>query len=136
MTTTKTILSRILFFLYLVAIAFLCFMHPDKMPEVQRYIFGIRTDKVVHFLMFLPFPILMYLAYDHLTDKVWRAFLFAAVSFLLGAIVAAGTEYGQSLLPYRTMDLADFKADLLALAASGLIVLAIDIAHMKTRRNK
>lgn len=114
----------------------LCFTSSDKLPDIQKTIFGFPTDKVAHFLMFLPFPILMYLAYDHLTDKVWRAFLFAAVSFLLGAIVAAGTEYGQSLLPYRTMDLADFKADLLALAASGLIVLAIDIAHMKTRRNK
>ena len=136
MTTTKTILSRILFFLYLVAIAFLCFMHVDKMPDIQKHILGIPTDKIVHFLMFLPFPILMYLAYDHLTDKVWRALLFSVVTFLLGALVAAGTEYGQNFLPYRSMDLADFKADLMALAVSGLTVLVIDIAHMKTRRNK
>ena len=62
MTTPKTILARFLFFLYLAGIAFLCFMHVDKLPDVQKFIFGIPTDKVVHFGMFLPFPILAYLA--------------------------------------------------------------------------
>ena len=58
MTTPKTILARILFLLYLGAIALLCFMHVDKLPDVQKFIFGIPTDKIVHFGMFLPFPIL------------------------------------------------------------------------------
>ena len=45
---------------------------------------------------------------------------------------AAGTEYVQArLLPYRTGDLADFKADLLALALSSVIVLILDISKQK-----
>ena len=133
--TTKTILARILFFLYLAAIAFLCFMHVDKLPEVQQFIFGIPTDKVAHFLMFLPFPILAYLAYDHLTNKVWSAIFFAIATFIIGALIANGTEYVQGTLPYRSMDINDFKADALALAVSCVFVFIIDVSHLKVRNN-
>ena len=135
MTTPKTILARILFFLYLVAIAFLCFMHVDKLPEVQKYLFGIPTDKLAHFLMFLPFPILAYLAYDHLTNKVWSAILFALATFVIGCLLAYGTEYVQGRLPYRSMDIKDFKADALALAISSVFVFIIDVTHLKKRKN-
>lgn len=133
--TTKTILARILFFLYLAAIAFLCFMHVDKLPDVQQFIFGIPTDKVAHFLMFLPFPILAYLAYDHLTNKVWSAVFFAIATFVIGALIAYGTEYVQGSLPYRSMDINDFKADALALAVSCVFVFIIDVSHLKVRKN-
>ncbi len=135
MTTPKTILARILFFLYLVAIAFLCFMHVDKLPDVQKFILGIPTDKVAHFLMFLPFPILTYLAYDHLTNKVWSAILFALATFVIGCLLAYGTEYVQGRLPYRSMDIKDFKADALALAISSVFVFIIDVTHLKKRKN-
>lgn len=135
MTTPKTILARILFFLYLVAIAFLCFMHVDKLPDVQKFILGIPTDKVAHFLMFLPFPILAYLAYDHLTNKVWSAIFFALATFVIGCLLAYGTEYVQGRLPYRSMDIKDFKADALALAISSVFVFIIDVTHLKKRKN-
>ena len=134
MTTPKTILARILFILYLAAIAFLCFMHVDKLPEVQRTIFGIPTDKLAHFLMFLPFPILAYLAYDHLTSKVWSAVLFAVCTLTLGLLIAYGTEYVQGKLPYRTMDMADFKADAIAIAISTVGVFIIDVTHVNIRK--
>ncbi len=133
--TTKTILARILFFLYLAAIAFLCFMRVDKIPDVQQFIFGIPTDKVAHFLMFLPFPILAYLAYDHLTNKVWSAILFAVATFIVGALLAYATEYIQGKLPYRSMDINDFKADALALAISCVFVFIVDVTHLKARKN-
>lgn len=135
MMTPKTILARILFFLYLAAVAFLCFMHVDKLPDFQKFIFGIPTDKVAHFLMFLPFPILAYLAYDHLSNKLSHAALFALATLILGALLAYGTEYIQGKLPYRSMDLNDFKADLLALAVSCVFVFIIDITHLKVRKN-
>ena len=135
MTTPKTIMARILFFLYLCAIAFLCFMHVDKLPEVQKFILGIPTDKVAHFLMFLPFPILAYLAYDHLTNTLGPAILSALATFVLGALLAYGTEYIQGKLPYRSMDIADFKADALALVLSCIFVFIIDITHLKVRKN-
>ena len=133
MTSTKTILARILFLLYLAAIAFLCFMHADKLPEMQKTLFGIPADKVAHFLMFLPFPILAFLAYDHVTNKVWRAIVFALLTFAVGAGIAWGTEYIQGMLPYRSRDLADFNADLLALGISTLGVFITDVLNIHKR---
>lgn len=135
MTTPKTILARILFFLYLAAIAFLCFMHVDKLPDVEKFLFGIPADKLAHFLMFLPFPILAYLAYDHLTNRFWSAVLFATATFIIGALLAYGTEYVQGKLPYRSMDINDFKADALALAISSVFVFIIDVTHLQKRKN-
>ena len=133
MTSTKTILARILFILYLAAIAFLCFMHADKIPDMQKTLFGIPTDKVAHFLMFLPFPILAFLAYDHVTNKVWSAVLFAVLTFAVGAAIAWGTEYIQGMLPYRSRDVADFRADLLALGISTLGVFITDLVNLPKR---
>lgn len=135
MTTPKTILSRILFFLYLAVVAFLCFMHTDKMPEMQKTLLGIPMDKIAHFLMFLPFPILTYLAYDHVTNKFWHAFFFALGTFVIGSLIAYGTEFIQGRLPYRTMDIADFKADAIAILLSSIFVFIIDVTHLKVRKN-
>lgn len=133
--TPKTLLSRILFILYLAAIGLICFMSAEHIPSVQREIFGLPTDKVVHFCMFLPFPVLAYLAWDHKHDKAWAPIVFAIVVFLVGAGVAGLTEYIQDFLPTRSMDLHDFKADAYALAISTVLVFLIDITHLKTRKN-
>lgn len=131
--STKTILARILFVVYLAAIAFLCFMHADKLPDMQKTFLGIPADKVAHFLMFLPFPILAFLAYDHVTNKVWSAVLFAVLTFAVGAAIAWGTEYIQGMLPYRSRDVADFRADLLALGISTLGVFITDLVNLPKR---
>ena len=131
--STKTIFARILFLLYLVAIGMLCWMHVDKMPDIQRTILGFPTDKVAHFVMFLPFPILAYLAFDHRNGKAWYAVFFALAALFSGAAVAAITEWVQSFLPYRTLDMADLKADLLALLISTLFVFLVDITHLRKR---
>ncbi len=136
MTGTKTILARILFALYLAAIALLCFMNVDKLPQIQKEILGFPTDKIAHFIMFLPFPILAYLAYDHVTNKVWSCFLFALLAMVAGTAVAFLTEYVQGMLSYRTRDLFDFKADLLALGISTLFVFIVDISNLKNRNKQ
>ena len=135
MTGTKTILARLLFVLYLAAIAFLCFMHVDKIPQIQKEIMGIPTDKIAHFIMFLPFPILAYLAYDHITNNVWRCILFALCTLAAGAALAFFTEYIQGMLSYRSKDIFDFNADMLALGIGTLIVFVVDISNLKNRNN-
>jgi len=134
--TTKTIISRLLLLMYLGAIAFICFMSAENIPSVQKEILGLPTDKVVHFCMFLPFPLLAYMAWDHRTDKVWGPFVSAGVIVVLGALIASLTEYVQKFLPTRSMDLHDFKADMLAILISTALVFIIDITHLKTRKNR
>ena len=135
MTSAKSILSRVLFVLYLGAVAALCFLSSENLPDIQRTIWGIPTDKLAHFAMFLPFPILFYLAWDHRSAKALGAITFALLNMAAGALVAAITEWVQKYLPTRSMDLHDFGSDLLALGIATALVFIIDVTHLKSRKN-
>ena len=128
MTKRQLLVARILLVLYLIALVWLCFGHFDSMPHVKRYYWGIPTDKIVHFLMFLPFPILAYFAFDRYAEKFWPSVAWTAAAFLAGILLAAGTEVGQACLTsYRSGDPNDFRADLVALGVSTLLVFILDL---------
>lgn len=131
MVSTKTALSRVLFVVYLLAIAVLCFASFGSMSSISKEIAGVPTDKVVHFIMFLPFPILSYLSFDHQGKKWWKSLLFVLASLGVGCLVAWGTELVQGQLSYRSKDLHDFYADSLALCLSSIIVLISDLRRKK-----
>ena len=131
---TRAIIFRILTILYVVAVAWLCFANLSKAPQLPRTLFGLPIDKVVHFLMFFPFPILAFLAYDHLTQTPWQA-LAALISICaIGGIFAGITEIIQGQLSYRTKDINDFGADCLAIGLSGLLVFIIDVLKMRKKK--
>ena len=132
MTRRQLLAARILLVLYLIVLVWLCFGQFDSMPDVKRYYWGIPTDKIVHFLMFLPFPILAYFAFDRYAEKFWPAVLWTAVAFLAGILLAAGTEVGQACLTSdRSGDPNDFRADLIALGVSTLIVFILDLRKQR-----
>ena len=56
-------ISRILLILYVIAVGILCFSRFNTGIDLSSTWFGIPKDKVVHFTMFLPYPILMYAAF-------------------------------------------------------------------------
>ena len=132
MTKTLKIFFRVAFYVYLVAIAVLCFGNFSSLPEVSKTILGIPTDKVVHFCMFFPFPILAFLAYDKLTGDAKSVIVFALVTLLIGCLIAAGTELGQALLTeHRSGDPLDFLADFIALLTGSLIATWIDLRQLR-----
>lgn len=126
MTRRQLTVTRIAFAVYLVVVAWLCFGHFDGMPDVERSILGIPTDKIVHFLMFAPFPVLAYYAFDRFSKKRWASVLWSVVAFIAGALLAAGSEIGQAFLTtYRSGDPVDLLADIVGLAAGTLVVLVL-----------
>ena len=125
MTRRQLIWARILFAVYLAAVAFLCFGRFDSSQDVPMDLWGIPTDKVVHFLMFFPFPLLACLAFGGYRGKPGQAVLKTVLAFLAGCAFAAGTEWVQTRLPYRSGDPVDFQADALALLLSSVIVLLL-----------
>lgn len=132
MTKTLKIVFRVAFYVYLLAVAVLCFGSFNSLPEVSKTILGIPTDKVVHFCMFLPFPILAFLAYDKFTGDRRRVLIFAIVTFLVGCLLAAGTELGQAFLTkHRSGDPMDFLADFLAILTGSAIATWIDLRQLK-----
>ena len=91
MTRRQLVISRILFAVYLVAVAVLCFGNFQSSEDVPKDLWGLPMDKVVHFLMFFPLPVLAYLAFDRYQAKRRPAILWVAVTVLGGCAYAAFT---------------------------------------------
>ena len=116
-----------MFILYLGVVLWCCFGNFQSLPDVPQEYFGIPTDKIVHFLMFCPFPILAYFAFDFHSKTVRSSLLFAATVFIIGCIFAAATEIGQAkLTTWRSGDPTDLIADISALALASIAVIIFD----------
>ena len=131
MTRRQLQWARILFGLYLVAVAVLCFAHFPESEDAPKALWGIPMDKVVHFLMFFPLPVLAYLAFDRYRGKRWASVLWTAATLLCGCAYAAFTELVQSRLPYRSGDPADFRADAFSLLLSSILVLILILVQKR-----
>ena len=121
--------------LYLAAVAYICFHSFQDLPRV-RTIWGFPADKFVHFVMFLPFPFLMYLTFAPITRHFFKSLLHILIIFGIGCSIAAATEVIQTHLKYRTGDLMDFKADATALAISSVVTLLLNFALAAIRAHR
>lgn len=118
------VLSALLLFSYIGAVLFCCFWKFNNLPSLELTILGIPKDKIVHFLMFLPFPFLMFINFG-LKLKGWgKLALFILSVVLLGLSGAALTEWGQGMTGYRSPDPMDFLADSAGLFAGTALVAA------------
>lgn len=120
------------FVIYLLAVLFLCFGKFENTPDIPWSLLGIPSDKLVHFCMFFPFPILAFLAFDRFTDTPKSTFLFSGITWVLGLLLAFATEWGQAhLTDYRSGDPWDLLADGLAITMSTIIVIIWDLSKQK-----
>ena len=134
MTRGQKIAFRILFFLYVAGVLYLCFGRFDNTPSIPINFLGIPTDKLAHFAMFFPFPILAFLAFDQFTETVKATLLFTGATFIVGLLLAIGTEWGQAhLTEYRSGDPLDLTADTIALLISSVVVAVVDIGKQKKK---
>lgn len=129
-------LFKFLMVLYVICVCFLCFGSFSGIEKAPKYLFGIESDKIAHFCMFFPFPIIYYLACKSLTRKPMKAVFFALDTLVIGAAFAALTELVQSTLAYRTADWHDFIADILALAIASAITIVTTICLLVKRASK
>ena len=131
----KTSLKRIFqlgFIVYLLAVLYLCFGKFENTPDLPWSFLGIPSDKLVHFCMFFPFPILAFLAFDRFTDTPKSTFLFSGITWVLGLVLAFATEWGQAhLTDYRSGDPWDLFADALAITLSTILVIFWDLSKQK-----
>lgn len=108
--------------IYFIAVAYLCFMKTDEIPTLRPFLWGIPTDKLAHFLMFFPYPVLFYAAFQPFGRKKMFHFLVIMSALATGAGIALITEHIQGLLEYRSYDMIDFQADFLGMACSAFFV--------------
>lgn len=122
--------------LYLCVVGFLCFWHFDDMHAAEKIIFGIPADKIAHFCIFFPFPILAWLTFGRELSGKWKPVLFVIGMFALGCLLGGAVELGQGLTTYRSCDINDFRADALGMAFSSIIVIITALAQSKRKLGK
>ena len=117
-----TTCMRILMVIYLTVVFVLCFGKFSPGDPSQFRLWNIPPDKVVHFLMFLPYPVLAFYAFGGRALPRRRRILAIAGIFVSGVLIALATESIQRLIPYRSGEGADLAADTLGLLLSSLIL--------------
>ena len=122
--TSRSILT-IMFCVYLAAVFILCFINGDGMPKVQLTLLGIPADKLAHFCMFVPYPMLSFLAFRPQEASKRREIMLLCILAALGVGLAYGTEQLQGLTDYRSYELADFYADLTGICFGSLATLIL-----------
>ena len=121
MKIRKRYIALILFCIYMVAVALVCFMRPESIPEMRPDLFDIPIDKVVHFIMFFPYPILAYKAFRPEGKSKWIHLVILVIIFITGIGLAMGTEKIQGMSEYRSFEMEDFYADVLGMEISALL---------------
>ena len=111
-----------LFCIYLAAVVLLCVISTQNIPELPKSVLGIPMDKMTHFVMFLPFPILGYMAFRPDCKGIWRNFAVLGILCMIGLGFAFSTERLQSMTAYRSYELADMAADSAGIIAGSLMV--------------
>lgn len=116
------VLSIVAFCIYLTAVAVLCFIRPSSLPEMEIKTFlGIPIDKILHFIMFLPYPVLSGMVFISKEQKRHTVIATLFILALTGIGVSYGTEMIQSHTDYRSYEIADFYADIAGIAAGSII---------------
>ena len=115
----------IIFCMYLAAVGLLCFIKPSSLPEMDiKTFFGLPLDKVLHFLMFLPYPFLSGMIFLSKEQRPIVSCVILLILAVTGIGVAYGTEIIQSHTGYRSYEIADFHADMIGIAAGTLLAAA------------
>ena len=113
-------LAILLFALYLATVAYLCFLKPGSIPVLRQFIFGIPTDKIIHFMMFLPYPFLAYTSFRPDRKGICAHLIVLAAILIVGAAMSMGVERLQ-IAAGRNYDIKDFYANIAGMAAGAAI---------------
>lgn len=124
---------KLLFVLYLAALCFCCFWNFSGGLDLGGEWFGIHKDKVIHFVMFLPFPVISYLSLPHVGDTPLKFLRFCILDFIAGVMLGAAIELLQGVEGFRSADVKDLFADCCGLAAA-VFCLQFFEAFIKKRR--
>lgn len=127
-------ISLTLLCIYIIAVCLLCFSDLSHISSNDFNWEDFPIDKLFHFLMFVPFPILAFYSLDNGKFSTTRSLLHIVTIFLTGSTVAYGTEVIQSFTESRSYEIMDFAADLAGLTCGSVFIVIILIIK-KIKRN-
>lgn len=90
----------------------------------DNYILEIRLDYISHALLFIPWVLALHFGWERSSNR----FIQPVLSFILALAFAAGCEFLQLLLPYRTFNINDLVANGLSVCLGYLLIGALSWA--------
>ncbi len=84
----------------------------------DNYILEIRLDYISHAMLFIPWVLALHFGWE----RSPRSFIQSVLSFVLALAFAAGCEFLQLLLPYRTFNINDLAANGLSVCLGYLLL--------------
>ena len=102
---------------YFVALALLMWL-PIGEVGIDIWTFGLRPDHLVHGLLYLVCPLMLWRWVVRDEGPHWQWLLL----WLASAAVAMATEFGQKLLPYRSFDVNDLLANFIGLTIGWVVL--------------
>lgn len=94
---------------------------------------GLPIDKVLHFIMFLPYPVLSGMVFINREQKLPAIISIMLILAITGIGVAYGTEMIQSQTGYRSYEIADFYADMTGIAA-GIVLTISYLTYIRLKK--
>lgn len=126
-------LVKSLFFVYIIVIlSIMIFTINTENIKTPDFIFGIGIDKIVHFIVFLPYPFLFWLTFNKRFSRHGKFFLYVFIPFT-GLLFAIITELLQSLNPSRDFDIFDILANILSVIFASLVLNVIHFINDRSR---
>lgn len=117
----------VVFVIYFGLLAWLYFATFESNSELPQVILGIPLDKCVHFLMFLPFPVLGTIAFHK--DSWWRTLCWSTVAANIIAFVFESQQH--YINPYRYTQAEDLNANLLGITTGLLLTILFGLLTRK-----
>ena len=137
MQITRRHIALIFLCLYLTTLGFLCFADPQNFQSASFSLWNIQADKIVHFIMFAPYPVLMFITVDNHSGSLMKRLITLSLVLASGAALALGTEIIQGTTEYRSFELWDLAADIAGILTSTMAVAAyIRSTNRKRRQNE
>ena len=133
MQITRRHIALIFLCLYLTALGFLCFADPQNYQSPSFSLWNIPADKIVHFIMFAPYPVLTFITVDIQSCRIVKRMGILILVLFSGAALALGTEIVQGTTEYRSFELWDLAADIAGMLASTIALAAYILSTNRTK---
>lgn len=120
-------ISLILLIIYIASVLFLSlYSFENTQVDLPKYFLGIPIDKIIHFIMYLPLPVLIWSVLVDFYPSLYNKSTALIISLFASIFISTSTEILQNTTEFRQFEYLDLIANYL-----GVIIGLLSISIIK-----
>ncbi len=120
-------ISLILLIIYIASVLFLSlYSFENTQIDLPKFFLGIPLDKIIHFIMYIPLPILLWAVLIDFYPSYYHRGVALVIIFIISIILSTSTEILQKTTEFRQFEYLDLIANYL-----GVIIGLLSISIIK-----